>query len=224
MRLHSGRAPGEAAGRRGGWRFGALVGLALAAGCGARARRRQPASGPSGSSRPHHPGGHGPECGGGQGPRRIHHEAGRRDPRVPRRPRARHREGPVPDLVLRNGMGLERWFEKSHAQPARREERGSQRRHHPHRHRGGPVLGKPNPHSWMSPKNALQYVENIRRALVEIDPANAATYNANAAAYADRIRAVDEPLRARQALGPSGRPPVAGDERGRSRISSATTT
>jgi manganese/iron transport system substrate-binding protein len=35
----------------------------------------------------------------------------------------------------------------------------------------------------MSPRNAVIYVENIRRALVRLDPANAATYNANAAAY-----------------------------------------
>jgi manganese/iron transport system substrate-binding protein len=59
----------------------------------------------------------------------------------------------------------------------------------------GPYSGKPNPHSWMSPKNAMIYVENIRRALVKLDPANETTYNANAAAYTARLRAVDEPLR-----------------------------
>ncbi len=30
----------------------------------------------------------------------------------------------------------------------------------------GPYTGKPNPHAWMSPSNALIYVENIRKALV----------------------------------------------------------
>jgi manganese/iron transport system substrate-binding protein len=49
----------------------------------------------------------------------------------------------------------------------------------------------------MSPTNALTYVENIRKALVEHDPANAATYNANAAAYSEQIKALDAPLRAR---------------------------
>ncbi len=29
----------------------------------------------------------------------------------------------------------------------------------------GPYTGKPNPHAWMSPENALIYVENIRKAL-----------------------------------------------------------
>jgi hypothetical protein len=31
----------------------------------------------------------------------------------------------------------------------------------------GPYTGKPNPHAWMSPNNALIYVENIRKALGE---------------------------------------------------------
>jgi manganese/iron transport system substrate-binding protein len=38
-------------------------------------------------------------------------------------------------------------------------------------------------------------VENIRKALVRYDPANAEAYTKNAAAYSERIKAVDEPLR-----------------------------
>jgi manganese/iron transport system substrate-binding protein len=49
----------------------------------------------------------------------------------------------------------------------------------------------------MSPGNALIYIENIRKALVKYDPANAETYNKNAAAYAVQVRAIDEPLRKR---------------------------
>jgi len=60
----------------------------------------------------------------------------------------------------------------------------------------GPYEGKPNPHGWMSPSNALLYVENIRKALVKLDPANAAVYETNARAYAEKIRAADAPLRA----------------------------
>jgi manganese/iron transport system substrate-binding protein len=59
----------------------------------------------------------------------------------------------------------------------------------------GPYTGKPNPHAWMSPANAAIYVENIRKALVKMDPANEATYNTNAAAYAARIKALDGPVR-----------------------------
>ena len=63
--------------------------------------------------------------------------------------------------------------------------------------REGPYTGKPNPHAWMSPSNALVYVDNIRKALVKHDPANADTYNRNAAASSAQIKAADEPLRKR---------------------------
>jgi manganese/iron transport system substrate-binding protein len=63
--------------------------------------------------------------------------------------------------------------------------------------REGPYTGKPNPHAWMSPDNALRYIENIRKAFAKHDPANAETYARNAAAYAARIKAIDEPLRKR---------------------------
>lgn len=99
------------------------------------------------------------------------------------------------DLVLWNGMGLERWFEKFLQQvqdvPSVELSEGIE----PIGIGDGPYTGKPNPHSWMSPANAVVYVENIRRALVELDPANASTYNANAATYTKEIRAVDEPVR-----------------------------
>jgi manganese/iron transport system substrate-binding protein len=47
----------------------------------------------------------------------------------------------------------------------------------------------------MSPSNALIYVENIRKALAEADPANAEVYAANAAAYSEEIRAFADPMR-----------------------------
>jgi manganese/iron transport system substrate-binding protein len=60
----------------------------------------------------------------------------------------------------------------------------------------GPYSGKPNPHAWTSPQNALIYVDNIRDAFVEHDPANAETYKANAEAYKAKITAVIDPIRA----------------------------
>src|SRR5262245_33631657 len=99
------------------------------------------------------------------------------------------------DLVLRNGLGLERWFEKFMGNVRDVKSVDLSERIDPIGIAEGPYHGKPNPHSWMSPKNAIVYVENIRKALVEIDPANADTYNANAAAYTAKIRAIDEPLR-----------------------------
>jgi manganese/iron transport system substrate-binding protein len=66
----------------------------------------------------------------------------------------------------------------------------------------GPYTGKPNPHAWMSPANAVIYVENIRKALVKMDPANEVTYNTNAAAYTAKLKALVEPVREKLAAIP----------------------
>lgn len=101
------------------------------------------------------------------------------------------------DLVLWNGLNLERWFEKFLSNvkdvPSVVVSDGVE----PVGIRAGPYTGKPNPHAWMSPANALIYVENIRRALVKYDPANAADYDRNAAEYSAKIMALDVPLRQR---------------------------
>ena len=39
-----------------------------------------------------------------------------------------------------------------------------------------PYKDAPNPHAWMSPSNALIYIENIKNAFVKYDPQNADTY------------------------------------------------
>src|SRR5688500_12890899 len=54
-----------------------------------------------------------------------------------------------------------------------------------HGHAGG------NPHLWLDPAYAVRYVEQIRDALIEVDPANAETYRANAATYVGEINALD---------------------------------
>ena len=101
------------------------------------------------------------------------------------------------NLVLWNGFNLERWFEKFFENvkdvPSVVVSEGIE----PMGIREGPYSGKPNPHAWMSPTNALAYVENIRKALVKYDPANEQTYNKNAAEYSTKIKALDEPLRKR---------------------------
>ncbi len=108
------------------------------------------------------------------------------------------------DLVLYNGMGLERWFEKFFKNvkdvPVAVLSEGIT----PLSINDGPYNGKPNPHSWMSPANAIIYVENIRKALVELDPANQDTYDANAAAYTAELRAIDGPVREKLAEIPEG--------------------
>ncbi|QTQ16915.1 metal ABC transporter substrate-binding protein [Treponema parvum] len=95
------------------------------------------------------------------------------------------------DLVLRNGFGLERWFEKFMGSVKNVPSVNLSDGIEPLGIGEGPYDGMPNPHSWMSPKNALIYVENIRKAFAELDPANAKTYDANAASYSESIKKVD---------------------------------
>lgn len=99
------------------------------------------------------------------------------------------------DLILDNGLGLERWAERFYGSirdvPHVTISEGVE----PIAISEGNYQNRPNPHAWMSPKNALIYVENIRKALSEIDPANAATYSANAKAYSQQIEAIDQKLR-----------------------------
>lgn len=106
------------------------------------------------------------------------------------------------DLVLWNGMNLERWFEKFFQNvkdiPSAVVTEGID----PIGIAEGPYTGKPNPHAWMSPANALIYVENIRKALATHDPGNAEAYARNAEAYAAKIKAMDSPLRSRLAAIP----------------------
>ena len=106
------------------------------------------------------------------------------------------------DLVLWNGMNLESWFEKFLANlgdvPSAVVSEGVE----PISISGGAYDGKPNPHAWMSPDNALIYVENIRQALTQIDPANAETYARNAAAYSEKIEAQIGPMKAKIAALP----------------------
>ena len=106
------------------------------------------------------------------------------------------------DLILWNGMNLEVWFERFFGNlkdvPGVLLTEGIE----PMSITEGPYSGKPNPHAWMSPANAVRYVENIRKALVNLDPANEAVYNANAKAYSDKLRAVDAPVREKLAVIP----------------------
>lgn len=107
------------------------------------------------------------------------------------------------DLILYNGMNLERWFEKfyqdTQAVPAVVVTDGIT----PMPIKAGSHKDLPNPHAWMSASNALIYVENIKNALIKIDPNNAQTYTENAQNYAQKIKALDAPLRTKFAQIPA---------------------
>ena len=107
------------------------------------------------------------------------------------------------DLILWNGLNLERWFERFFQnikdKPAVVVTEGIT----PLSIYEGPYKDAPNPHAWMSPSNALIYVENIKNAFVKYDPQNADTYQKNAAAYAEKIKQLDKPLREKLSLIPA---------------------
>ena len=108
-------------------------------------------------------------------------------------------------LILWNGLNLELWFEKFFGNlqdvPSATVSDGVA----PIGIAEGPYSGKPNPHAWMSPTSALIYVDNIRDAFAQYDPANADTYRANAEAYKAKITAAIDPIRAKLAALPPDR-------------------
>ena len=109
------------------------------------------------------------------------------------------------DLILWNGLNLELWFERFFQNlsdvPGVVVSEGVE----PMGIAEGPYSGKPNPHAWMSPRDVLIYVDNIRAALSQHDPANADIYAANAAAYSQEIEAAVAPIRERLAAIPEER-------------------
>lgn len=96
------------------------------------------------------------------------------------------------DLILYNGMHLERWFEKFYGSlkdiPSAVVTEGIT----PMLVIEGPYTGLPNPHAWMSVSNAQIYVDNIAKALSQYDPTHAADYARNAAAYKGKLVAMDQ--------------------------------
>lgn len=99
------------------------------------------------------------------------------------------------DLILWNGLNLERWFEQFLSNlgdiPSVTLTDGIE----PISIAAGSYEGKPNPHAWMGLDNALIYIDNIAKAFAQYDPDNAATYAANADAYKEKLRETIEPLR-----------------------------
>lgn len=52
--------------------------------------------------------------------------------------------------------------------------------------------GKPNPHVWMSPKQSLIYIENIKQALIDLSPEDADYFLNNANIYTEKLKIIDQ--------------------------------
>jgi manganese/iron transport system substrate-binding protein len=84
------------------------------------------------------------------------------------------------NLLVENGVGLETWLDRLLRDAGTRNLRvvvGAD---------GLPVKNL-NPHLWMDPVFAKEYVRKIRDALIQIDPAHAPEYRRNAASYDARL-------------------------------------
>jgi manganese transport system substrate-binding protein len=110
--------------------------------------------------------------------------------------------GKQADLILDNGLGLERWAARYYTNLSKVPHITLSEGIKSVEISGDAYQGKPNPHAWMSPQNALIYVDNIRQALIKIDPVNAESYNQNANIYSQKIREIDKKLKQEVAVIP----------------------
>jgi zinc transport system substrate-binding protein len=98
------------------------------------------------------------------------------------------------DLMVITGLGLESFLKgKWKAVTVKAATGIDPIRGHVHEdHRHG---DEANPHFWLDPTLAAHAVTNIARALQSADPSNAARYASNAAAYVQRLHALDEEIK-----------------------------
>ncbi|WP_257998190.1 metal ABC transporter solute-binding protein, Zn/Mn family [Zhihengliuella halotolerans] len=95
------------------------------------------------------------------------------------------------DLVMDNGLGLERWFERFVADvdvPHVVLSDGVE----PIDIASGEYSGRPNPHAWMSPTAAKIYVDNAVAALSDLSPEDADYFAANGEDFKDELDALAE--------------------------------
>ena len=105
-------------------------------------------------------------------------------------------------VVIRNGLGLEGWFERFIAATGAKPRIVVVGEHVKAFAEG---KGKFDPHAWQDVANVKAYVMDIRDGLIAADPAGKASYEANAASYLEKLTALDADVRAAIASIPAGR-------------------
>jgi zinc/manganese transport system substrate-binding protein len=112
-------------------------------------------------------------------------------------------------VVITNGLGFEGWMARlvraagSKVNPvvATKGIKPRKQAAHGHSHDHGDT----DPHAWQSVANAKIYVANILAALIAADPDGKAAYEANAAAYVEKLDALDKEVREAVATIPNDR-------------------
>ena len=106
------------------------------------------------------------------------------------------------DLVIVNGLGMEGWMDRliktaGYKGPEVVATKGIKPREMAaeeigeHEH-GAKHEHKIDPHAWQNLANGQIYVDNIAKGLSSVDPAGAATYEANASAYKAQLAALNQ--------------------------------
>lgn len=109
-------------------------------------------------------------------------------------------------IVFRNGLGLERWLDRligadSESRPVVTLTEGIASL----RVETGSYAGAPDPHAWMDPQLAQQYVAVVERSLSARFPRHTAAFAANAARYRAELAALDAEIKALLAPIPEAR-------------------
>ena len=99
------------------------------------------------------------------------------------------------DLIVENGLGLELWFRRFTAAAGEVATLTLSEGMQPLLITEDAYAGKPNPHAWMSPQRTIHYVDRLVNAFSDLDPAGAAQFEANAAAYKAELQQLDQELR-----------------------------
>jgi ABC-type Zn uptake system ZnuABC Zn-binding protein ZnuA len=108
------------------------------------------------------------------------------------------------NVIIENGLGLEIWLDKLYQASGSKATRLVASRDIPTRKlTEGDGKEETDPHVWQNVTNAITMVQNIRDGLVQADPPNAQTYQANAAAYITQLKALDEDIVAEAAKLPA---------------------
>ncbi|MGA7434117.1 MAG: metal ABC transporter substrate-binding protein [Solirubrobacterales bacterium] len=100
------------------------------------------------------------------------------------------------DLIIENGLGLERWFEQFVEQSSADFVALSDGVEPIAITGDSEYAGLPNPHAWMSVSNAKIYIENIRKALTDLDPSSARYFQKNADEYSAKLSKVSDFVKA----------------------------
>ncbi|MEB3296859.1 MAG: metal ABC transporter substrate-binding protein [Cyanobacteriota bacterium] len=106
------------------------------------------------------------------------------------------------DLIVANGLGLERWAQRFLQAAGNVPTLTLSEGMAPLLIEADVAAGKPNPHAWMSPRRAQQYVDRLVAGFSRLDPAAAASFRANGEAYKRQLAELDGELRSALATVP----------------------